>query len=145
MLRNDFVKDVQCDIFQVIYMDELYKEHILDHYRNPRNKHALAKCDIKQDGSNPSCGDTLVLYVLFDDSGRVKEASFEGSGCAISQAGASLFTEKIKGMTQKELEKMPYGLLSIPISPARELCALLAYHALKEGLVQYNNQKNKSV
>ena len=126
-------------------MDELYKEHILDHYRNPRNKGALEKFDIKQDGSNPSCGDTLVLYVLFDNDGKVKNASFEGSGCAISQAGASLFTEKIKEMTCAALEKMSpqdvYALLGIAISPLREPCALLAYHALKEGLAQKSSEK----
>lgn len=126
-------------------MDELYKEHILDHYRNPRNKGALGKFDIRQEGTNPSCGDALVLYVLFDDSGRVKEAAFEGSGCAISQAGASLLTEKIKGMTRGELEKMMpkavYELFGVSIGPAREPCALLAYHALQEGLA-HKNHKN---
>ncbi|MBI5004765.1 MAG: iron-sulfur cluster assembly scaffold protein [Candidatus Lloydbacteria bacterium] len=126
-------------------MDELYKEHILDHYRNPRNKGILKRFDIKQEGVNPSCGDALVLYVLFDAGGRVKEAVFEGSGCAISQAGASLLTEKIKGMTRGELEKMTpkemYELFGISMAPAREPCALLAYHALKEGLA-HKNHKN---
>ena len=126
-------------------MDELYKEHILDHYRNPRNKGALEKFDIKQDGENPSCGDTLVLYVLFDDNERVAAASFQGNGCAISQAGASLLTEKIKGMTRGELEKISpsdiYELFGVSIGPAREPCALLAYRALKEGLTQENKKK----
>lgn len=126
-------------------MDELYKEHILDHYRNPRNKGALKRFDIRQEGVNPSCGDALVFYVLFDTDRRVKEAAFEGSGCAISQAGASLLTEKIKGMTRGELEKMTpkeiYELFGVSIVPAREPCALLAHHALKEGLA-HKNHKN---
>jgi len=130
-------------------MDELYKEHILDHYRNPRNKGALRHFDIKQESVNPSCGDTLVLYVLFDDSGRVKESAFEGSGCAISQAGASLLTEKIKGMTREALEKMMpktvYELFGISIGPAREPCALLAYNAMKKGLEQHLNHKPKKI
>ncbi|MBI2046062.1 MAG: iron-sulfur cluster assembly scaffold protein [Parcubacteria group bacterium] len=131
-------------------MEELYKEHILDHYRNPRNKGALLLFDIKQDGSNPSCGDTLVLYILFDASGRAKEVSFDGSGCAISQAGASLLTEKIKGMTKKELQKITpkdiYMLLGISsINPAREPCALLAYRALEKGLEQYQNHNSKKI
>lgn len=125
-------------------MDELYKEHILDHYRNPRNKGVLKRFDIKQEGVNPSCGDALVLYVLFDAGGRVKEAAFEGSGCAISQAGASLLTEKIKGMTRGELEKMApkeiYELFGVSMAPAREPCALLAYYVLKEGLAGKNHK-----
>ena len=122
-------------------MDELYKEHILDHYRNPRNKGALRHFDIKQESVNPSCGDTLVLYVLFDDSGRVKESAFEGSGCAISQAGASLLTEKIKGKSLDELKKLAkediLEMLGIPLSPVRLKCALLSLDTFKNALVIY--------
>lgn len=131
-------------------MDELYKEHILEHYRNPQNKGALLSFDIKQDGSNPSCGDSLVLYVLFDDDGRVKDASFEGDGCAISQAGASILTEKIKGMTDGELRKITpkdvYAWIGISsINPAREPCALLAYNTLEKSMEEYKNNTLKKI
>lgn len=114
--------------------DELYKENILDHYRNPRNKKVFSDFDLKGEGLNVSCGDKVTFFVKFGDSGEVADASFEGDGCAISQASASMFTEKIKGMSKEELKLLSpgdiYDMLGIKISPGRTKCALLPYEAL---------------
>lgn len=118
--------------------DELYKENILDHYRNPRNKEALSGFDMKGEGVNASCGDKVTFFVKFDDDGKVAGASFEGDGCAISQASTSMLTEKIKGMSRDELKLLSpgdiYDMLGIRISPGRTKCALLPYEALSNGL-----------
>ncbi len=117
--------------------DELYKENILDHYRNPRNKKALLDFDLKGDGLNASCGDKVTFFVKLGDN-KVAEVGFEGDGCAISQASTSMFTEKIKGMSKEELKLLSpgdiYDMLGIKISPGRTKCALLPYEALNCGL-----------
>ncbi len=113
--------------------EELYKENILDHYRNPRNKTALLDFDLKGDGHNASCGDKVTFFVKFDDH-KVVQASFEGDGCAISQASTSMLTERIKGISRNELKLLSpgdiYDMLGIKISPGRTKCALLPYEAL---------------
>lgn len=121
--------------------EELYKENILDHYRNPRNKDALDTYDLRGGGVNQTCGDELELFVKLGADGKVSRATFLGSGCAISQAGASLLTEKLRGMTLAEIKVLApgdiYSMLGIHISPGRANCALLAYRALSEGLKNY--------
>jgi len=118
--------------------DELYKENILDHYRNPRNKDVLSEFDLKGEGVNASCGDKVTFFVKFDGNGNVVRASFEGDGCAISQASTSMLTEKIKGMSKDEVKLLSpgdiYDMLGIKISPGRTKCALLPYEALSNGL-----------
>lgn len=134
-------------------VDDLYQETILDHSRRPRNCHAMADANRKADGYNPLCGDKLRLYIKIEND-VVKDASFEGSGCAISTASASLMTESLKGKTREEalklLEKF-HDLLTTetPASkdlgklvvfcgvrdyPARVKCATLAWHTLKSAL-----------
>lgn len=125
------------------YMDEeLYKENILDHYRNPRNRDVLDAYDIRGGGINQTCGDELELFIKLDSEGKVERAAFLGDGCAISQAGASMLTEKVRGMTLAELKLLApgdmYSMLGIHISHARVNCALLAYRALAEGLKHYD-------
>ncbi len=134
-------------------VDDLYQETILDHSRRPRNCHAMVDANRKAEGYNPLCGDKLRLYIKIEDN-VVKDASFEGSGCAISTASASLMTESLKGKTREEalklLEKF-HNLLTTetPASkdlgklvvfcgvrdyPARVKCATLAWHTLKSAL-----------
>lgn len=112
---------------------ELYKENVLDHYKHPRNKREMADPTAVQKEVNPLCGDALTLYVKTEDD-KIADASFTGSGCAVSQASASLLTEHIKGKTVKEAAEFNsagmFGLLGIPISPARTKCALLSLKAL---------------
>ena len=118
-------------------VEELYKEHILDHAEKPRNKRVISSPAISADGENPSCGDFLTLFVLID-GGSVKDAAFTGEGCAISQASASLLTGYLRGKTLGELRLMVpgdmYNLLKISITPSRTRCALLPYEALELAL-----------
>jgi nitrogen fixation protein NifU and related proteins len=132
---------------------ELYQEIILDHSKRPRNCHAMADANRKAEGYNPLCGDKLKLFLKMDGD-IVADASFEGSGCAISTASASLMTESLKGKTRQEaldlLEKF-HELLTTdtPVQqelgklvvfcgvrdyPARVKCATLAWHTLKSAL-----------
>ena len=78
------------------FLESLYKDVILEHYKRPHNRHALAGASHTQEGVNPSCGDELTLY-LHIENGTIRDVGFEGEGCAISQASASLMTDAIKG------------------------------------------------
>lgn len=123
-------------------MDEtIYKENILDHYSYPHNKQKMKNPTTKGEGLNANCGDEMTLYLKIDDD-KVKEASFIGEGCAISLAGASMLTDKIKGMGIKELKTITpgtiYTMLGIHISPSRTNCALLAYEALGNSIKHIN-------
>jgi nitrogen fixation NifU-like protein len=84
---------------------ELYQSVILDHNKQPRNFRVLDDADQTADGHNPICGDKLTLYLKFGEDGRVEDATFQGSGCAISTASASLLTEFVKGKTPEEIER----------------------------------------
>jgi nitrogen fixation NifU-like protein len=120
-------------------MDPLYQEHILEHYKHPHNRKRMEGFDVMQKGENISCGDDLVLYLKWS-AGILEDVSFEGFGCAISQSGASMLTDKIKGMQRGDLTKLTekdmYELYGITISPQREKCALLALSTLKQALLQ---------
>lgn len=85
---------------------QLYQEVILDHGTRPRNHHALADATCSANGSNPVCGDMLTVYLKVDPDGTVAEAAFEGKGCAISMASASLMTELVKGRTVPAVERL---------------------------------------
>jgi len=85
---------------------DLYQEVILDHGKSPRNFRALANPTCLAHGNNPICGDMLVVYLDLDPSGRITDVSFQGQGCAISMASASMMTEILKGRTQAEAQKL---------------------------------------
>lgn len=118
---------------------ELYKENVIDHYKHPRNKKEIEDYTAKYREVNPICGDTVTMYVK-NNNGTIEEISFTGSGCAISQASASLLTENLKGKDIEEAKKFNqqevFALLGIPISHTRTKCALLPlktlHHALEE-------------
>lgn len=117
--------------------EEIYKQNILDHYKNPRNKEKLKSFDLSGSARNTSCGDAVFIFIRLKN-GVVPQASFDGYGCAISQAGASMLTEKVKGMKLEELKLLSpgdmYNMLGVKISPGRSGCALLAYQALEGAL-----------
>ncbi len=85
---------------------DLYQEVILDHGRNPRNFRKPADCNREANGYNPLCGDKVTVYLRIDGEGRVEEAGFTGTGCAISMASASLMTEVLKGKTLAQAERL---------------------------------------
>lgn len=134
-------------------VDDLYQDLILDHSKHPRNCRAMADANRNAEGYNPLCGDKLKLYVKMEGD-VVKDASFLGSGCAISTASASLMTESLKGKTRDEALKLLdkfHNLLTTdtPVTkdlgklvvfcgvrdyPARVKCATLAWHTLKSAL-----------
>jgi nitrogen fixation protein NifU and related proteins len=119
-------------------MEDLYREIILDHYKNPRNHGALDPADARAEGQNPLCGDEVAIYVNFNGGDAVEEIRFEGRGCAISQAATSMLTELVKGRTAAELADMPTEELleeiHIPLTPVRLKCALLGLGVLKVAL-----------
>ncbi len=114
-----------------------YREYILDHYRDPRNYGKLEHPDVHAEDSNPLCGDQLSLDLSLEGN-RVKEVRFQGRGCAISQAAASMLTEMIEGKTIDEVVSLGrddvLDALGIPISPARTKCAFLSLRVLHTGL-----------
>lgn len=121
-------------------MDPLYQENILDHYRNPRNGKPIANYQVKQLGSNPSCGDELSLYLAHDDAGAITDVGYDAAGCAISTAGMSILSERLRGMTPEDVAKITdadvFGMLGVPIGPEREKCALLGVRTLREALAK---------
>ncbi|SOE63642.1 Fe-S cluster assembly protein SufU [Burkholderia sp. D7] len=117
---------------------DLYQEMIFDHYRRPRNRRALADANHRAEGNNPLCGDRLTLYLRIED-GVVKDASFEGEGCAIATASASLMTEILKGKTEEQIETlfsrfrdMVTGPSSDPGDTAPELGKLTVFAGVRE-------------
>jgi nitrogen fixation NifU-like protein len=115
-------------------MDDMYRDYILDHYKNPRNSGELQGATNSYHDTNPLCGDEITMSLLIDDD-VVKDVRFQGKGCAISQASASILTEEIKGKTLAEVRAIDrqhiLENLGIPISPARIKCALLGLKTLK--------------
>ena len=116
--------------------DQFYREYILDHYKNPRNYGRLENPDISHEEDNPLCGDVVGMDFRVND-GVIDDIRFHGRGCAISQAAASLLTERLKGLALEEAKKINkddvIGELGIEISPARIKCALLPLKVLKVG------------
>ncbi len=119
-------------------MDDMYRELILDHYKNPRNRGKLEPADISFEDDNPLCGDRLRIDIRLDENKRVKEVAFSGQGCAISQASASMLTEEILGKSVDELKQIGkedvLNLLGIELGPVRLKCALLSLKVLKAGV-----------
>lgn len=118
-------------------MDDFYREFILDHYKRPRNFGTLENPDISNEEDNPLCGDRIRIDLRLSDD-RVADVRFEGQGCAISTAAASILTEKIKGAPLERIrtfskEEM-LEALGVPLSPVRLKCGLLALKVLKAGL-----------
>ena len=116
--------------------DQFYREYILDHYKNPRNYGRLDRPDITHEEDNPLCGDVVGMDFRIRD-GVIEDVRFHGRGCAISQASASLLTERLKGIALDEAKKIDkddvIGELGIQISAARIKCALLPLKVLKVG------------
>ena len=136
---------------------ELYQEVILDHSRHPRHHGVLEDASHKAEGYNPLCGDRVTVYLKLDADNRVADIKFEGKGCAISQASASMMTDMLKGRSQADAEKLMTGFLhlvkgedasdlpeddrerlevmgGISEFPMRVKCATLAWHTYKNAV-----------
>jgi nitrogen fixation NifU-like protein len=119
-------------------MDDLYREIIIDRYKNPQYKGTLDPHDISFEDDNPLCGDHIRIDLRLDENQKVSEASFSGQGCAISQASADLLIESIIGKPIEEVKKLSkqdiLDMLGIELSPVRLKCALLSLKVLKAGV-----------
>jgi nitrogen fixation protein NifU and related proteins len=120
-------------------MEDLYREVILDHYKNPRGHGVIEDADASAEGMNPLCGDEVAIYIAFDDDGEtIDEVKFSGRGCAISQASTSMLMEMVKGKSADEVGSMSKDHLleeiGIPLTPIRLKCALLGLGVLKVAL-----------
>jgi nitrogen fixation NifU-like protein len=119
-------------------MDDLYRELIIEHYKNPSYRGELDPCDIRFEDENPLCGDHIRIDVRVSEDGKVSEAAFSGHGCAISQASADLLLESIIGKSLDEVKELGrqdvLDLLGIELGPVRLKCALLSLKVLKAGV-----------
>lgn len=119
-------------------MDDFYRDYILDHYRQPRNFGHLERADAEAEDLNPLCGDQIRMQLKVDD-GVVSDVRFSGKGCAISQASASMLTERIKGMKLSDVAKLSKEVVledvGIGISPTRMKCAMLGLRVLKSAAI----------
>jgi nitrogen fixation NifU-like protein len=136
-------------------LNELYQNVILEHNRSPRNYREMEDANRKAEGNNPLCGDRLTVWVRLDDDDLIQDASFQGSGCAISKASASLMTNAVKGRTRQEAEELfrrfnrlvtgtsirrrrnpgqARRVLGVSEFPVRIKCASLSWHALRAAL-----------
>jgi nitrogen fixation NifU-like protein len=119
--------------------DQMYREVILDHYKNPRGHGELEDADAEAEGQNPLCGDEVSIFVRFGADGEtIDEVRFSGRGCAISQAATSMLMELVQGRTAAEVAALPKEELldevGIPLTPVRLKCALLGLGTLKVAL-----------
>lgn len=126
---------------------DLYAENILDHYRDPRCKGTLSNATVTHGEANISCGDEVTMYVKIEDE-RIVRVTWEGTGCAISQAGLSILCEELEGMSVRDAIALKkddiYELLGIPVGPRRFKCALLCLHTLKNTLHSYADEPVQS-
>ena len=117
--------------------DQLYREVILDHYKNPRGHGLLEAPDAQAEGQNPLCGDEITVSLRFDGD-TIADVGFEGRGCAISQAATSMLTGIVKGRKAQDVAALPKEELleeiGIPLTPVRLKCAILGLGVLKVAL-----------
>ena len=122
-------------------MSSVYSEIILDYYRHPRNKGTLDHAQISAKDSNPLCGDIIEMQLELDKNNSVRDIRFNGQGCAISQASASMLTEIVKGKTIDDVRKISkdeiLSLIGGQLSAVRLKCALLSLKVLKTGVYNY--------
>jgi nitrogen fixation protein NifU and related proteins len=120
-------------------LESLYREVILDHYKNPRGHGVIEHADAEAEGQNPLCGDEVSIYVAFGEDGEtIDDVKFSGRGCAISQAATSMLMEMTKGRTAAEVASLDKDELlaeiGVPLTPVRLKCAMLGLTTLKVAL-----------
>ncbi|HEX8727388.1 MAG TPA: SUF system NifU family Fe-S cluster assembly protein [Ktedonobacterales bacterium] len=119
-------------------MDDIYRQYILEHYREPHNHGKLEHPTLSAADTNPLCGDRIEIDLNVDADDHVSEVRFSGRGCAISQATASMLTDRIEGASLDELRALTpndiFEMLGVEIGPARQRCALLSLRVLHQGI-----------
>jgi len=122
--------------------NNIYREYILEHYKHPLNKGVLPDATFSYKENNPLCGDEIEFFVRVDPTGQIEKATFEGKGCAISQAAGSILTEYVKGKHVKEVVHLSASdienILGVSLSTVRIKCALLPHQAMVQGWNKYN-------
>jgi nitrogen fixation NifU-like protein len=125
---------------------DLYADNILDHFRSPRGKQSVASPSVSHEEKNLSCGDGVKLSLTIEDD-RITEMGWEGTGCAISQAGMSMLCEELSGKTLTEAAsidpKHMLALLGVPIGPRRMKCALLGLHTLHNAIHELRHESTQ--
>ena len=126
----------------------LYQENILDHYENPHQRGTMQDPTLEFRDLNPLCGDEVCVQARLDEHGRLTEVCFEGKGCVISLAAASMLMEEIEGKTVDDVKKMDrqsmLDLLGIPLTTMRVKCAMLALRTLEKAIHLYEGQKSQT-
>jgi nitrogen fixation protein NifU and related proteins len=127
-------------------MDDLYRELIIEHYKNPGYRGELNPADISYEDENPLCGDHIRIDIRLDENNNVKEAAFSGHGCAISLASADLLMESIINKNIEDVKKLSkqdiLDLLGIELGPVRLKCALLSLKVVKAGVYGVNKSED---
>ncbi len=127
---------------------QAYIEHILDHYEHPRNKGRMEDATIQLGGGNPGCGDLITIYLKIGPGNRIERATFEGEGCTISQAGGSIITEMIEGMTLDEVKALGTHTMveemGEDVVKSRVRCATLALGTAQAAIQEYERGKTRA-
>lgn len=128
--------------------NSIYREQIIDHYRHPRNFGRLASCDVRRRESNYSCGDDLEFFIRLKD-GRLTDIRFQGQGCALSMAAASMLTEKVTGMTERQVMKLEdhdvIEMLGVgELTGSRLRCAVLGLKGIQAALSEVSSVRPES-
>ena len=130
-------------VFHKMSLESIYREQIMDHYRNPRNQGSLASCSFSCVEQNPFCGDEIKIEAIIENE-RICDIKFCGKGCSISQAAASMLTEAVKGKSLNDVKELTrekiVEMLAIPVGAVRIKCAVLSLVALKNGITQFSGE-----
>ena len=123
---------------------QAYIDHLVDHYEHPRNKHRMEDADVQLGGGNPGCGDLITVYLKIEDD-RIKDISFDGEGCTISQAGGSIIAEMAEGMSLDEVKALGLDTMKEEMGEdvvkSRVLCATLALGTVQAAVDQYRRDQ----
>jgi nitrogen fixation protein NifU and related proteins len=115
--------------------EELYQEHILDHYEDPYHRGSCPSCTHRHEDDNPLCGDVVQMELRIDDTGLIREVFFNGDGCCISQAAASMLTERMEGKSVDDVRQFSANdmleMFGVRLTPNRQKCCLLPWRVLQ--------------
>lgn len=115
--------------------EEIYQEHILEHYEEPYHRGSCLGCTHRHEDDNPLCGDTVRMELKIDSQGKIEAAWFDGDGCCISQAAASMLTERMEGLAVEEVKQFTANdmldLFGVRLTPNRQKCCLLPWRVLQ--------------